>query len=225
MGCGPDPAADLVRHKGCMMIRPLLWLPFAVALIAGSAAMAEDDPLEKQVRKLHALAGGEYCQPISEYADPEDAMRRWTFSYQPSWSEDAEAEHVTLYRVWCTAGAYNTTYIFYMHRGFEGLMPYAFAEPRFEAKYKNDDGLDGALQSLVVTGLDAAITLTNPEFDAETLTISSHAYWRGIGDASSSGVWAFKDGEFSLIRYDIDASYDGEINPKTVLDYEASTTL
>ena len=30
----------------------------------------------------------------------------------------------------------------------------------------------------------------------------------------------FRDGEFTLVRYDVDASYDGEINPETVLDFQ-----
>jgi hypothetical protein len=29
----------------------------------------------------------------------------------------------------------------------------------------------------------------------------------------------FRSGTFSLVRYEVDASYDGEINPQPVLDY------
>ena len=38
--------------------------------------------------------------------------------------------------------------------------------------------------------------------------------------ASCKETWIFRDGEFTLMKYDVDASYDGEINPETVLDYE-----
>ena len=38
-------------------------------------------------------------------------------------------------------------------------------------------------------------------------------------DASSAGTYLFRNGNFSLVQYDVDASYDGEINPETVLDY------
>jgi hypothetical protein len=44
--------------------------------------------------------------------------------------------------------------------------------------------------------------------------------WRGLGDASDSGTWLFRNGDFALVRYEVDASHDGEINPDTVLDYE-----
>jgi hypothetical protein len=40
-----------------------------------------------------------------------------------------------------------------------------------------------------------------------------------VGDASSRGTWVFADGGFRLIRYEVDASYDGEINPQTIVDY------
>ena len=52
-----------------------------------------------------------------------------------------------------------------------------------------------------------------------TRTVTSHSKWRGLGDASSSGQWLFHNGRFILKSYDADASYDGEINPQTVLDY------
>ena len=37
-----------------------------------------------------------------------------------------------------------------------------------------------------------------------------------------TGTWLFRDGAFSLVQYDVDASYDGEINPETVLDYNTA---
>lgn len=45
---------------------------------------------------------------------------------------------------------------------------------------------------------------------------------RGVGDASPNGVWTFRDGNFVLVKYDVDASYDGEIEPQTVVDYESA---
>ena len=198
------------------MIRPLLWLPLLA--LTTTAALAENASLDKRVTKLHALAGGDWCEPsVSAY---EDYFLSWTFTYQPSWSAEAEPEDVTLYRIWCMSGAYNVNHAYYIYRDFEGLTPVSFAMPAFEAKYEDDDSLDGALTELTVTGMDATMILTNSEFDPETLTITSNSYWRGLGDASSSGTWIFNDGEFSLRRYDIDASYDGEVNPETVVNYQ-----
>ncbi|MGO4843166.1 DUF1176 domain-containing protein, partial [Rhizobiaceae sp. 2RAB30] len=51
--------------------------------------------------------------------------------------------------------------------------------------------------------------------------LMSHAKWRGVGDASSTGTYIFREGTFTLVKYDVDASYDGEINPETVLDFNS----
>lgn len=203
------------------MIRPLLWLPLA-ALLPVSLALAQDGALEKQVHKLHALAGGTYCDPVEGGFVPEDAYMSWTFSYQPGWSDDAaDQEEVTLVRVYCGSGAYNVQHAYYWVRDYEGLQPLAFAMPAFATQYAVENDIDSELLGVTVTGVTAATILVNSDFDPETLTVTSHSLWRGIGDASSGGTWVFEDGEFALRHYEIDASYDGEFNPQTVLDYPA----
>jgi len=199
------------------MIRPLLWLPLAALSL--SPVVAQEPSLKKQVSKLHALAGGEWCQGEWEGWDPENAeYQEWTFSYVPEFG-GGEAEEVTLIRVFCMAGAYNVQHAYYWHREYEGLMALSFAEPVFTAEYEDDDSLDGELQGITVTGMTSTPTLVNSDFDPETLTITSNSLWRGVGDARSIGTWVFGDGEFVLKRFEIDASYDGEVNPETVVDY------
>ncbi len=198
------------------MIRPLLWLPLA-ALSLSPAMAVEETTLEERVKALHALAGGEWCNTNDGFM-ADQPVQSWTFSYKPSWSEDAEPEEVTLFQVFCMAGAYNINYSYYIYRDFEGLTPLAFAMPMVDPQY-DGDGIDGELLSVPVIGMSTSLTLVNSEFDEETKTISSYSKWRGLGDASSSGTWEFREGEFVLVRYDVDASYDSEINPETVLDY------
>jgi hypothetical protein len=67
-------------------------------------------------------------------------------------------------------------------------------------------------------------TIANAEVDAASGTIRSTGYWRGIGDASSVGEWRLIEGDFVLVKYDVDASYDGEINLRTVWDTTAAVT-
>lgn len=198
------------------MIRPLLWLPLAALSL--TPVLAQEASLQKQAEKLHKLAGGAYCERVEGGFVPDDAYQEWPISYQPSWSEEAEEETVTLIRIFCGSGAYNVQHAYYIHRDYEGLTPLPFAVPSFETKYADDDVVDGALESLTMTGMSAALILVNSEFDPDTQTIRSTSYWRGIGDASSSGTWTFRDGEFVLVRYDVDASYDGEINPETLFE-------
>lgn len=199
------------------MIRPLLWLPLLA--VSTPQSLAQEASLEKRVMKLHALAGGDWCQPDAVPSDAEDALKSWTFTYQPSWSADAEREEVTLFRVWCMSGAYNVNHAYYILTPHEGLLPLSFAMPTYEAKYGEAEGADGPLESLKMTGMGTSNFLVNSDFDPESLTITAHSFWRGVGDASSSGWWAFADGAFRLQQFDIDASYDGEVNPETILNY------
>lgn len=199
------------------MIRPWFWLPLLAVSV--SPALAQDASLEKRVMKLHALAGGDWCEPAGVGYEPEDRFQSWTFSYLPSWDLEGEPEEVTLFRVWCMSGAYNVSHAYYLLRDYEGLTPIAFAAPSIKTRYENEDDIDSALLGVDVTGMIAQNVLVNSEFDPETLNIASHSYWRGMGDASSMGVWTFRDGEFALVHYEVDASYDGEVNLETVVDY------
>lgn len=201
------------------MIRPLLWLPLAALSL--SPALSQEASLETQARALHALAGGAYCERMEGGYVPEDEYLEWTLSYQPSWGAEGEEEEVTLIRIFCGAGAYNVQHAYYIYRDYEGLTPLPFAEPSFETRYAEEDDIDSALESVTLTGMSASLILVNSEFDPDTMTITSYSLWRGIGDASSSGVWTFRDGAFSLVSYAVDASYDGEVNPETLVDYGA----
>jgi hypothetical protein len=62
----------------------------------------------------------------------------------------------------------------------------------------------------------------NSFYDPATLSITTFAKWRGVADASSNALYIFRNGRFSLIKYEVDASYDEEINPETLLDYDTA---
>src|SRR5690606_71304 len=171
----------------------------------------------KQARKLHALAGGDLCNDEASAWANED-FASWELTYQPSWSDDAPEETVTLVRLFCMAGAYNVTHAYYIKTEFDGLRPLALAEPNYDVRYENDD-FEGAVEGIDLKGMTATTTLVNSYFDEETQTLGSSSKWRGIGDASSEGTWIFDEGQFVLVKYDVDASYDGEINPETIFDY------
>ena len=44
----------------------------------------------------------------------------------------------------------------------------------------------------------------NSEFDEQERSLTSFNKWRGIGDLSSSGKWIFRDGDFTLVHYEVD---------------------
>jgi len=202
------------------MIRPLLCLPLAALLLAATPATAQPDGLEKQARKLHALASGGYCEPLENAHDAESAYQSWTFSYDLYPGAASDQEEITLIRIWCMTGAYNVTHAYYTYRNYEGLMPLAFAQPAFKVRHETEDDFESPVESVDVTGMNATTILVNSVYDAETRTISSNGLWRGIGDASDAGTWVFNDGEWTLKHYEVDASYDGEASPQLVVDYE-----
>jgi hypothetical protein len=118
-------------------------------------------------------------------------------------------------------GAYNETFAFYLTDDEGGVRQLQFAEPELDIHYANDDP-EGALEAVNVIGYNTADELVNADYDEATHSIVSHSRWRGVGDASSTGTWLFRDGRFSLVQYEVDASYDGQINPETVLDYNTA---
>jgi hypothetical protein len=94
-----------------------------------------------------------------------------------------------------------------------------FAAPELDIRYENDD-TDAKVESINVIGFNTEDGLVNSEYDPDTMTIGSWSKWRGIGDASSIGRWIFRNGDFALVKFEVDASYDGEIEHQTVVDYD-----
>jgi len=155
--------------------------------------------------------------------DPNEAKPdAYQISYRYKSDADGDPERqAQLFRFYCSSGAYNETHIYYLFQKDDGLREVQFATPEVDIRYENDD-TDGKVEAVNVIGYYAEDQMVNSEYDDATKSISSHSKWRGVGDASSSGLWIFRDGEFTLVRYDVDASYDGEINPETVLDYDTA---
>ncbi|RUT35162.1 DUF1176 domain-containing protein [Arsenicitalea aurantiaca] len=151
-----------------------------------------------------------------DMAEPE----RFEFSYRYEF-DDAEMpdRSYRLYRFFCSQGAYNQNHVYFAAEDDTGIVPVQFAVPAFDVVYEDDDERDGAVEAITVTGFHAQATLTNSEIDEGAGTITSYGLWRGLGDAFSSGTWVFAEGRFVLVRFEVDASYDGEVTPETLVDY------
>ena len=115
--------------------------------------------------------------------------------------------------------------MFYLHSGEDFPIQVSLSR-RFYVDYENQDFEGKRFLGMRVTGQVVALNLlVNSIVDPKTLSVLSFDKWRGVGDASSSGRWLFKDGEFILSTFGVHASYDEEITrrwwpttaPKTVL--------
>jgi hypothetical protein len=199
------------------------------AQLAVSAEVAPDaTPSEDLVLAPPAIleiakpAYGKICD--FEYAaGPAERYKSWPLDYKlrddPA---DQAIRKATLHELFCFSGAYNISYAYLIETEDDGIVPVFFASPDFKVAYENEDDPVKVLR-IDIGGFTANPYLVNPTFDATTNTLKSDSAWRGLGDASSSGTWKFVEGKFVLTHFDIDGSYDGEINPTAVYDSAAET--
>ena len=172
------------------------------------------------VTRIFALSFAEPCS-WAILGDPERRkpdVYETTFRY--SFDEANAPDHpLTVYSFFCNAGAYNEQHVYMLWDGDNGLRPASFAQPSYAAEFVEPGNSDTALRAISVTGFTAQTMLTNSDFDPETRTITSHACFRGICDASSSGVWVLDGPDFRLQSFAVDPSYDGEENPVELTNY------
>ena len=178
------------------------------------------DALLQQAQSAFAATHGD-CD-TQMMPESEESPGSYTIPFRYKWDTDSDPmREARLFRFFCSAGAYNLKHIYYLQNDGEGLRELHFATPYLDVRYV-DDNSDEKVDSIYVAGFVAADQLVNSSYDEATLSITSHSLWRGIGDASSSGLWIFRDGDFTLVKFEVDASYDGEINPQTVVDYDTA---
>jgi hypothetical protein len=183
----------------------------------GPAPEPRDAVLEQAKKAFAALHAGQ-CDSITP-GGVAPAPETYDIAFRQTTSSEEEPEsHARLFRFYCGMGAYNESHVYYLYDEVEGLREQQFASPELDIRYV-DDNSDGKVESMTIIGYTVDDELINSFYDDATKSITSHAKWRGVGDASSSGTWIFRNGTFTLVKYDVDPSYDGEINPETVLDF------
>lgn len=158
--------------------------------------------------------------PGADPANTEVEQYRIPYRYSHDTDSDPERE-ARLFRFYCGAGAYNENHVYYQYDEEDGLRELQFATPDLDIRYA-DDNSDEKVDSITVIGYSATSKLVNSFYDEASHSITSHGKWRGVGDASDSGTWIFRNGAFSLVKFEVDASYDGEIDPETVLDFDTA---
>ncbi len=169
------------------------------------------DAAMEQAKAAFAAAYAAQCDAQAPDGAPDAHSLRYTAG------EGEPEREVRLFRFSCATAAYNETAVYYVADD-EGVRQLQFAVPELDIRYEGGDS-EGKLESVEIIGFRTMDRLVNSDYDEAAHSIVSHDKWRGPGDASSSGIYLFRNGDFSLVQYDVDASYDGQINPQTVLDY------
>lgn len=174
----------------------------------GEGNAASSHPLLENAQRLFEVTYGNFC---------DTGLNRQLEHYtiNPSGHDGSPP---TLFRFLCTRGAYAEGHIYLIQSETGELIPLQFSEPELAIQYENDD--HESVEEIRVIGYRSTFLLTDSFFDPDELSIISRARWRGLGDASAIGKWLYRESEFMLVHYEVDASYDGEINPVTILDYE-----
>lgn len=177
------------------------------------------DAVLEQAKKAFLAAYAGQCDEQTPDGKPIDEPAAYSIHYKEKSAGDDEPEReVRLFRFFCHMAAYNEIAVYYLADDAAGVRQLQFAVPELDIRYENDNH-EGKVESITVTGFQTEDTALNSSYDEATRTISTHALWRGVGDASSAGTYLFRYGRFALVQYDVDASYDGEVNPETAVDY------
>ncbi|RWF53909.1 MAG: DUF1176 domain-containing protein [Mesorhizobium sp.] len=180
------------------------------------------DAALEQAKKAFAATYGDQCDKEMPGGEPLAEPDAYSLRYKNAGAEaDGPERETRLFRFFCSMAAYNESAVYYVYDDVSGVRQLQFASPELDIHYENNDS-EGKVEAINVTGFQTDDQLVNSEYDDATKTISSFNKWRGLGDASSAGTYLFRNGNFSLVQYDVDASYDGEINPQTVVDYNTA---
>ncbi|BAV44974.1 Protein of unknown function DUF1176 [Mesorhizobium loti] len=172
----------------------------------------------EQAKKAFLATYGNQCDKDLLATEPEVFSIKYKDKDAQPGAPDKETR---LFHFSCSAAAYNESSIYYMTDELSDVRQLQFAEPKMDIRYENNDS-DGKLLGMSIVGFETTGWAVNSDYDADTHTITTFNKWRGVGDASDSGTYLFRNGDFSLVQYDVDASYDGEENPQTVVDYNTA---
>lgn len=194
------------------MFRRVFIAAIAICPAMSAASAGEiDDVVARFVATYPELCDWAIGGGPSQY-EPEVFEGSFNYDFEDA---DDEPRPFNLYRIHCYSGAYNRGHVFFSVSE-DGILPVQFAVPAFTATFLDQEQTQ--LDTLTIDGINVQASLVNSEIDAETLTVTMISYWRGVGDASSTGRWEFDEGQFKLVEFTIDPTYDGEITPITVVE-------
>lgn len=185
----------------------------------GGPVLTQPELLRDRAVAFYEDAFADTCQRMADLTREEREPDVHELAFRYAYETASDPEHTAwLFRFPCNSGAYNESEVYLYGDGYNELRLLSFATPHLDVRYQDDD-FEKPVDAIYVIGFKSVGELVNSDFDPATKTLHSWSKWRGVGDASSRGEWLFRGGEFSLVRFDVDASYDGEINPRTVVDY------
>ena len=198
-------------------MRSVCFLFILPALASASLALA--DELDDRATAVFSASFADSC--FSAFLDDGSLItppERVSLS-SPMTYENAPVPMV-LWLFRCNIGSYNVQSVVIGHSETEGVGVMSFARPDLEIVLEDPENFESAVRDVRIIGWSASSVVVNAEIDGTRGELRETGYWRGVGDASSSAVWRLVDQAFRLVRYDVDPTYDGAVNPTTLFDFD-----
>jgi hypothetical protein len=191
-----------------------------VALAAASAFAAPalaDDP-DDRATAVFSQAFAELCTgAFREDGGLVEPPQRYDVTAASSYDQPAP---MALWQFRCNVGAYNLQSVFVAQSEYSGIVPLSFARPDLDVVLEDPENYEGPVKEVKITGWSASPVVVNGSFDPATGRLTATGLWRGLGDASDTAVWQLIDEGFRLVHFEVDATYDGQVNPETLADFE-----
>jgi Protein of unknown function (DUF1176) len=204
-----------------------LYLSSLLAIAFVTPLQAADTNAEdlKAADAFMASAFGENCTRSGEDApsreDLPDVVHRFKFRYDYQTASDPENTYM-LFEMFCSMGAYNVSTVFLTMDDSKVFSVLSFAQPVGHYDY-TDDQQTTLKSPPTVIGFDATNMVTNAAVDDDAQTITSFGKWRGIGDAYDTGTWTFREGAFLLTKYEVDPTFDANLEGNGDQEPESKT--
>ena len=133
--------------------------------------------------------------------------------------EETAARQALIMEFPCQAGAYNTTSVFLLSDQHGTVSEVFFPSPQVDVTYA-DKAEATVVEGIVITGSPLVREVVNPVYDSSSRSMTERNKWRGLGDAHSVTQWGFKNGKFEIMLFAVDATFDGQDNPVTLIETE-----
>jgi len=169
----------------------------AVSATSAFAALSPEKVVAQAQKDFGANCDGEYLPDISV----KDRVQTVTLK--------EEFATVTYHSVLCNMAAYNSDSIIY----YEAVVGDGI-EPKLMQIHLSEPVL-GPRNG--IKGYKATVTAPGAGID-EKGVLTTFLKGRGIGDAFTSATYKLQGGEATLIKYVVDNTFDGRINPKTIIN-------
>lgn len=182
--------------------------------IPSTLALASDWQVEAVQRAVeyHLAHTPETCEQPS-------APTRTPPHFELEIGEDTAARQALLVEFACRSGAYNHSAVYVMSDQHGRVTEVFFPSPQIEVRHA-EGSEQRVVEDIVIVATPELREVVNPRYDAVSRSIFERNKWRGLGDAYTTTQWGYKQGRFHIMRFAVDASFDGQDNPRTLIEQD-----